>query len=113
MPSTLARFLDLKKSSVTSIIDNLEKEGFVCRKNDPFDRRKVLVHVTEKGIEQVGKVFNKMLSVARMCMDDLESENLDRAIEAQMTLIRIHRHMYERSVELLDQKCSPADEVRQ
>ncbi|MEL4305744.1 MarR family winged helix-turn-helix transcriptional regulator [Methanococcoides sp. LMO-2] len=106
MPSTLARFLDLKKSSVTSLIDNLEKEGFVFRKDDPSDRRKVLISVTEKGIEQIGRVFKKMVSVVKMCMDDVDGEKLDKLLEAEILLIEFHRHMYDRSVELLDEKCS-------
>lgn len=107
MPSTLARYLDLKKSSVTSLIDSLEKEGLVCRKGDPSDRRKVLISVTEKGIGHINQMLSKAFSIAEKCLDDIDDDMLDRAIEAQLTLIGLHRQMYKRSVELLDQKCSP------
>lgn len=49
MPTTLGRCLDLQKGSLTSMIDALEKEGLVCRRGDPGDRRKILVSLTEKG----------------------------------------------------------------
>ncbi|UGV40801.1 MarR family transcriptional regulator [Methanococcoides orientis] len=113
MPSTLARFLDLKKSSVTSLIDSLEKEGFVYRKDDPSDRRKVLISPTEKGVQHGNKIYEKMVSVARKCMSDLDDETLDRAIEAQFFLIKIQRQMYEKSVELLKQKCSPDSQSKE
>jgi DNA-binding MarR family transcriptional regulator len=113
MPSTLAKFLELKKSSVTSLIDSLENKGFVCRKDDPSDRRKVLISVTEKGVEHSRNIINKMLSVAKKCMSDLDDDTLDKAIEAQLTLIEIHRHMYDRSVKLIGQKCSPESQTQQ
>ncbi|WP_332881641.1 MarR family winged helix-turn-helix transcriptional regulator [Methanosarcina horonobensis] len=31
------------------MIDALEKEGLVCRRGDPADRRKILISLTEKG----------------------------------------------------------------
>jgi DNA-binding MarR family transcriptional regulator len=49
MPTTLGKCLDLQKGSLTSMIDALEKEGLVCRRGDPADRRKILVSLTEKG----------------------------------------------------------------
>lgn len=107
MPSTLARFLEIKKSSVTSLIDTLEKEGFVHRKDDPSDRRKVLISVTEKGVEHSKKIFHKIEAIAKKCMVDLDDESLDKALEAQITLIEVYRHMYDRSVEMFCQKCSP------
>ncbi|WP_440952682.1 MarR family winged helix-turn-helix transcriptional regulator [Methanococcoides sp. FTZ1] len=112
MPSTLARFLELKKSSVTSLIDSLEKEGLVYRKDDPSDRRKVLISVTEKGIEHIQKVYDKIISMAKRCMSDLDDETLERALEAQILLIEVHRHMYKRSVELLEEKCSPETQCK-
>ncbi len=49
MPTTLGKCLDLQKGSLTSMIDALEREGLVCRKGDPTDRRKTLISLTEKG----------------------------------------------------------------
>ena len=49
MPTTLGKCLDLQKGSLTSMIDALEREGLVCRKKDPQDRRKNLISLTEKG----------------------------------------------------------------
>ncbi|AKB84476.1 MarR family winged helix-turn-helix transcriptional regulator [Methanococcoides methylutens] len=112
MPSTLARYLDLKKSSVTSLIDTLEKDGLVCRKNDPSDRRKVLVSVTKKGIEHINLMWSKAISIGEKCLVGIDDELLDRAIEAQLTLIELHQQMYERSVKVAEQKCSPESQTK-
>ena len=39
------------KPSVTRLIDNLVKEGYVIRKNDENDRRLNLIYLTDKGKE--------------------------------------------------------------
>ena len=49
MPTTLGKYLDLQKGSLTSMIDALEKYELVCRKKDQEDRRKTLLVLTEKG----------------------------------------------------------------
>jgi DNA-binding MarR family transcriptional regulator len=49
MPTTLGKYLDLQKGSLTSMIDALEKDELVCRRKDLGDRRKTLLVLTEKG----------------------------------------------------------------
>jgi DNA-binding MarR family transcriptional regulator len=44
----LARRTGLGKSTLTSMLDRLEKEGRLCRVHAREDRRKILVHLTEK-----------------------------------------------------------------
>lgn len=43
----LSRKLDLPNSTVSGIVDRLEKEGLVVRKRDDVDRRVVTVQLTE------------------------------------------------------------------
>ena len=42
----VAARMHVTSGSVTSVLDNLEKKGFVVRSNDPSDRRRVLVDIT-------------------------------------------------------------------
>jgi DNA-binding MarR family transcriptional regulator len=69
MPTILGKCLDLQKGSLTSMIDALERDGFVCRKGDPDDRRKTLISLTEKGkayrvwfMEELEKNVSEILS---------------------------------------------------
>jgi DNA-binding MarR family transcriptional regulator len=49
----LARFCGLTSGAITGLIDRLEKGGYVRRKGDPNDRRRVLIeHVHAPEIEQ-------------------------------------------------------------
>ncbi len=46
--SAIAREIRLTPAAVTSLIDRLERRGFVRRKADPGDRRKVMVEAAEE-----------------------------------------------------------------
>lgn len=48
---TLAERTAKDKACLTSLMGNLEKKGYVCRREDPKDRRNKLVYLTEKGEE--------------------------------------------------------------
>ncbi|MGF7058020.1 MarR family winged helix-turn-helix transcriptional regulator [Brassicibacter mesophilus] len=50
-PSKLGKYLDLRKGSLTTLIDSLEKMNLVEREIDPSDRRKTLLHLTSQGKE--------------------------------------------------------------
>lgn len=48
---TLAVRTAKDKSCLTNLMLNLERKGYVCRHEDPKDRRNKLVYLTEKGEE--------------------------------------------------------------
>ena len=45
----LSRGVMIENSTVTGLVDRLEKSGCVERRNNPNDRRAYLIHLTEKG----------------------------------------------------------------
>lgn len=47
--------------NITLVIDNLEKCGFVQRKDNPEDRRSVLIHLTPKGKKFIDAFFPQHL----------------------------------------------------
>ena len=67
--SAIARHVRLTPAAVTSLIDRLEKRGFVRRVADPHDRRKVWVEaadearkVTEEAYLPLGEAGNRTLA---------------------------------------------------
>lgn len=62
----LADITGLTTGAITSIVDRLERAGFVRREKDPADRRKVIVKpVEEEAIRRLGPIFDAF-------RDDLE-----------------------------------------
>ena len=52
-PGVIAERLLITSGSTTSLLDTLEKSGYVVRRPHPSDRRKVLVEITAAGTEVV------------------------------------------------------------
>ena len=52
-PSTqLGPRMGMEPTSLSRTLKTMEDEGFICRKIDDLDKRKVLIFLTEKGLEQ-------------------------------------------------------------
>jgi DNA-binding MarR family transcriptional regulator len=78
-PTELARLMLRSKHSITIIVDNLEKEGYIIRSRDTQDRRSVHIRVTPEGLEHVRSRVNhenpiiiKLLS----CLEEDERQQL-------------------------------------
>lgn len=54
--SELVRVFGAKHSTMTSMLDRLEKRGFIERKANPSDRRSLLIGITRKGQTAAAKV---------------------------------------------------------
>lgn len=76
--SNLSRLLSLDNSTVTGLIDRLEKAGFARRRSNKNDRRVSLIHITPRGIkeaEKAGKVIKRVNGEIRagFSKDEIES----------------------------------------
>ena len=76
----LARCVKRTKSTMTVLIDKLEKEGYVRKSSDPTDSRGVVVELTEKGYA-LGPVFEQISNglaeqlLTRLTQEELETLN--------------------------------------
>ncbi len=78
MPSELAEATEITRSSMTSLVNNLIKDGLVERKAHENDRRKLKIILTEKGhslLEDIlPVVFNQMQSIfSNYSSDEMKS----------------------------------------
>ncbi len=75
----LAREMGLTTGAVTSVVDRLERKGYAQRIRDEADRRRVLVELTQKAREEVGKIFGPLAEDWR--------EYMSRRTTAELELI--------------------------
>jgi len=87
MPSTIGKYTGMDKSSLTRMVDDLEKKGFVFRKTDPEDRRKVLVSLTEKGLE----CYNYSNQVVNELLKLVDEKDIEDYVQSLETMVRILR----------------------
>ena len=53
--SELSQILSVDNSTLTGLVDRLERAGFVRRNSDPDDRRALNIDITEAGIRELEK----------------------------------------------------------
>jgi len=91
MPSMLGKYTGMEKSSLTRMVDDLEKKGVVFRKTDPDDRRKVLVSLTEKGLDYyncLNQITTEMADEILQFVDDKDIEDYMHSLETIVKLLR-------------------------
>jgi DNA-binding MarR family transcriptional regulator len=90
--SAIAKHTRLTPASVTALIDRLEKRGFVRRRADPDDRRKVMVEAAEATAKVTAEAYAP-LQVAG-------EKSLSRYTEAEL---RLFMRMLEDSLGIQDE----------
>jgi len=91
MPSTIGKYTGMEKSSLTRMVDDLEKKGIVFRKTDPEDRRKVLVSLTEKGLNcynDLNKITAEMADEILQFVDEKDVEDYMQSLETKVRILR-------------------------
>lgn len=87
MPSTIGNYTGMDKSSLTRMIDDLEKKGMVFRENDPEDRRKVLISLTDKGLECCN-YFDEIVNETLNFISKKDAEEYLQSLEKMVTVLR-------------------------
>ena len=77
----IGRKLLRSPGNVTVVLDNLERRGFIIRKRDNRDRRRLIVRLTDKGHHLIADIMPDHISeILRSfsCLDAAEQEELGR-----------------------------------
>lgn len=75
-PGRLAEVTGLTTAAVTSVLDRLERSGFVRRERDPNDRRKVLVVPLPERAEEVAHLFAPLDEAMTQLLAQYSTEEL-------------------------------------
>jgi len=79
----IGKLLDIEKGSLTTLIDFLEEKDLVMRLNDPTDRRKTHISLSNNGKTEMERVMNHF---AQRMNDALEKIELDEVQEFHTNL---------------------------
>lgn len=83
-PANLSKAMCLNKTIVSRLVDKLNKDGYVTKKQDEHDKRSYSVFITEYGKEELFKIYELYLSPInelRLKLGDEEFFNLISCIE--------------------------------
>jgi DNA-binding MarR family transcriptional regulator len=79
--SELSGKLYLAPSTITDLIDRMEKSALVQRIRDSGDRRIVKVQVQERGYQVIQLVISRRCSCLKALMKDMKLEDMNQFIE--------------------------------
>ena len=85
----LSQKMYLHPSTITGVVDRLEKKGYVSRDRDQEDRRVVMVQLTPKGKRLVKRAPNPVQGKMIHGLRQLRKEKLDFIHESVQTLVEI------------------------
>jgi DNA-binding MarR family transcriptional regulator len=91
-PRTLAAKLDLENSSMSGLLDRLEKKNLIERRPDPNDRRGILIFLTTAGISARETIKALVEELDRRLYEAL---SVDDVKQFRKTLALIGRQMSE------------------
>ena len=83
-PANLSKAMYLNKTIVSRLVDKINKDGYVTKKQDEHDKRSYSVFITEYGKEELFKIYELYLSPInelRLKLGDEEFFNLISCIE--------------------------------
>jgi MarR family 2-MHQ and catechol resistance regulon transcriptional repressor len=83
-PNNIADRLIISRASVTSLLDSLEKRGFVKRKPHVSDRRMILVELTDSGRQVANKfrpIVHQHQKVWLHALNEKEQEQLIKMLQ--------------------------------
>ena len=84
----IAEVMKIQASTVTKMIQRMEKSGFITRKNDENDKRVMRVYLTDKGKEIESKLREVMKEIG-------EKTFVNISFEEKIILKRVFMQMYD------------------
>jgi DNA-binding MarR family transcriptional regulator len=79
--SELATMIGIPSSTVTGILDRLERRGLIERRHDPNDRRSILITETQKTKDFVADLMTSMEDMLREAFRSMPDSRTQRLIE--------------------------------
>ena len=77
----LAEATGLSSAATTSLLDRLERRGFVQRERDTVDRRKVLVRMTPEGEQVVGGLYGPLATDGSRGLAKFTDAELEKVLD--------------------------------
>ena len=102
--NALSEWMSLATSTMTRIVDNLVRDGYIERTQDDRDRRVVQVSLTDKGKEIFQVIYGIYHDYHKRIVDNIPSDALHNVVEC----LQILRNAIEKTPLIDQQVCATA-----
>ena len=86
-PSVIADYLIVHRQTVTNMADELESAGLICRNPHPSDRRRILLCLTEKGLELTCKLMEEMDRLEQRVFDQFTKDEMRQYLSLRLKIM--------------------------
>ena len=92
--SFLAKALNVKKSSITAIVNRLTDKGLIKREFNEKDKREVFLELTEEGQNKLSEEKEEILEILKPLRNNLTVEEIEKLnlylsmIDTQLNLVK-------------------------
>lgn len=93
--SELSQVLSVDNSTLTGLIDRLERSGFVRRNSNPGDRRALNIDITDTGVKEL----EKAKVVIRRINDEIKAGFSEQEIESFKKVLQHYTLKFNRNAE--------------
>ncbi len=74
----LAEATGLSSAATTTLLDRLERKGYVRRERDTVDRRRVLVELTATGLRRIGEMYGPLAREGEDLLERFSDDDLSK-----------------------------------
>ena len=99
LPGQISSSLEMTGGRIAGILRSLEKKGFITRRTDELDRRRVLVSITERGSSYIKSRSETLETRLCMLVNAMGQENTALLIDSLSLFVKA-------SKEIIDNDCS-------
>lgn len=80
-PGRLAAHTGLTTGAMTAVIDRLERAGFVRRRRDPEDRRRVFVEALPRAVHEIGPLYRPLAQSTQKLHEQYDDRQLALVVD--------------------------------
>ena len=91
--SHLGECIDLQKGSLTTLVDSLEKEGYIKRLSRTDDRRKIILTLTTKATDLVKKRQNEIKGYINESFKNISNNEIEELISSFKKITNIMKKL--------------------
>lgn len=95
-PGVIAREIGLTPPSVTALVDRLEKRGFVTRRPDPDDRRKLQIAITDQTVRMTEKAYIPTAQAGERRLRTYSDEELEAVVKFTADAVAVQEEALDR-----------------
>lgn len=86
IPSDISNEMGISTARVAAALNSLEKKGLIIRRIDAEDRRRILIDLTDSGMEQVKNHYSMVLSMVKNMLQFLGEKDAKEFIRIMKRL---------------------------